>query len=95
MKSILFAAGCAVLLSGCAGLEVREARSADWAGQQGEPGSPDELLCRQEKVAGSILRKRVCMTRAQRAAIKEDSEDATRSIQDTALRGCAGATCGG
>ena len=95
MKSMILATTAALTLTGCAGLEVREARSADWAGQQGEPGSPDELLCRQEKVAGSILRRRVCMTRAERAAIKEDSEDATRSIQDTALRGCAGSSCGG
>ena len=95
MKNLLLAAATCALLSACAGLEVREARTDETQLAGGEPGSPDEMICKQEKVAGSVIRKRVCMTRAERDAIKEESASGVRGAQGQGRTGCAaGASCG-
>lgn len=56
---------------------------------------PDEMICEYQKVKGSIIRRRVCMTRAERQLRRDDSQDASREIQNQSLRSCAaGSSCG-
>ena len=39
--------------------------------------SPDEVICTQEPVTGSIFPKRVCLTRAQRAKLEDENHGVT------------------
>ena len=42
--------------------------------------SPDDVICADEEVTGSIFSKRVCLTRAQRTRMAEDGQ---KSITDS------------
>jgi len=36
---------------------------------------PDDIICKQEKVTGSHLKKRVCATKSQRAAARKSAQE--------------------
>jgi hypothetical protein len=42
-----------------------------------KPLSPDDMICTQEAVTGSIFPKKVCLTRAQRAKMEDENQGAT------------------
>jgi len=39
--------------------------------------SPDEVICTQEQVTGSIFPRKVCLTRAQRAKLEDEDHGVT------------------
>lgn len=41
----------------------------------------DEVICRREQVAGTHMRRKICWTRAQRAAIREESQELYREMK--------------
>lgn len=57
---------------------------------------PDVRVCEMREVPGSIIPKKVCMTRAEKEAQRKQAADSVGESQRNALRTCtAGAGCGG
>jgi hypothetical protein len=46
-----------------------------------KPLDPDEMVCTKEDVPGSLLPKRVCMTRAQRDTLAQGARDRVNDMQ--------------
>lgn len=83
MTKLLAAAGLAAILAACATTENDTQNAEIAANAQVEPGSPDEMVCRNERVTGQMIPRRVCMTRAEREALRRDAEE---SFQDESTR---------
>lgn len=73
---ILVAAGLAAIATACASdpdrmtMNDRVAANAEI-----EPGSPDELICRNERMTGELIPRRVCLTRAEREGLDRDADE--------------------
>ena len=73
---ILVAASLAVILAACASGPDRMTMNDRVAANAAvEPGSPDELICRNERMTGELIPRRVCMTRAEREALDRDADE--------------------
>ena len=73
---ILVAAGLAAIVSACASDPDRMTMNDRVAGNAAvEPGSPDELICRNERITGQMIPRRVCMTRAERDALEREADE--------------------
>lgn len=60
-------------------------------------GSPEEIVCRREVATGSLVQgRRICMTRAQRAAQSEAAQrEAGRLVDAGQINSCGATTPGG
>ena len=78
ITKLLAAAGLAALLAACATTDDGTQTQNDMIAENAnvESGSPDEMICRNERVTGQMIPRRVCMTRAERQA-REDRADET------------------
>ena len=84
LTHILAAAGAAALLAACATTDDGTSQNAQVAANANvESGSPDEMVCTNERVTGQMIPRRVCMTRAEREALRRAAEDA---FQDQSTR---------
>ncbi len=74
----------------CAMLGVAYADAAAGASAPAAQGAAasktadDEVICKSEVALGSLIPKKVCATRKQWEAIRQDSRDATQQAQRTA-----------
>lgn len=76
VTKLLAAAGLAAILAACATTENGTSQNDMVAANQDvEPGSPDEMICRNERVTGQMIPRRVCMTRAEREALQRDASE--------------------
>lgn len=73
---ILVAAGLAAITAACATDPDRMTMNDRVAANATvEPGSPDELICRSERMTGELIPRRVCMTRAERDALEREADE--------------------
>lgn len=73
---ILVAAGLAAILAACASDPDRMTMNDRVAANAAvEPGSSGELICRNERMTGELIPRRVCMTRAEREALDRDADE--------------------
>lgn len=75
------AAGMAALVTACATGPTQNDLVA--ANSQVEPGSPDEMICRNERITGELIPRRVCMTKGEREAL---SREGTEVFDEESLR---------
>ena len=77
-------AALAALLAACATTDDGTSQNARVAANANvEPGSPDEMVCTNERMTGQMIPRRVCMTRAEREALRRD---AVESFDDETTR---------
>ena len=76
MRLLLAACGLGLLLSGCASAPVTTADA-------GKNHDPNQVVCKYERVVGSQIPERVCLTRAQR----KELEDKAKTLTDWAQEG--------
>lgn len=89
ITTLLAAAGLAVTLAACASTEDDMAMSQNEQVAENanvEPGSPDEMICRNERVTGQMIPRRVCMTRAERQAMEDRADETFRDESARNLR---------
>jgi hypothetical protein len=68
-------AGCASQQSADSAQATTAANTAQGAENSSAGADPDELICRREVVTGTNFRRRVCMTRAERETMREESQE--------------------
>lgn len=78
ITKLLAAAGLAAILAACATTDGESTNDQVAQNQNVEAGSPDEMICRNERVTGQMIPRRVCMTRAERQALEDDADQTFR-----------------
>jgi len=88
MRGITIQLAVALLCTACVTPDVQQDAAGTATGSAvasapaAAPGSPNEMICQNEQVTGSLGKERVCMTRAQREAMaayaKSETGDAQR-----------------
>jgi len=68
---------CSLALAGAASADPAQTSASAATKPAKKPPSPDEVICTQEQVTGSIFPKKVCMTRAQRAKLEDEHQSTT------------------
>lgn len=88
ITKLLAAAGLAALLAACASTDNGAQTQNDMVAENAnvESGSPDEMICRNERVTGQMIPRRVCMTRAERQALEDRADETFRDESARNLR---------
>lgn len=88
ITKLLAAVGLAALLAACATTDDGAQSQNDMVAENAnvEPGSPDEMICRNERVTGQMIPRRVCMTRAERQALEDRADETFRDESARNLR---------
>lgn len=106
MLKLLAAAAALVLVAACATsttdnsgemVEVVSAETRMTHNDLEDMGitDPDRMVCRNERVTGTIRPKRVCMTAGEWARAREAGRDAAGSLIDKSIGACTGPSCAG
>ncbi|TDG15187.1 hypothetical protein E2F43_02835 [Seongchinamella unica] len=74
----LLAISAAGVLVACAGTPGSDGVASNEA--PAEPGSKEEIVCEYQQVVGSHFKKRICMSRGERDSLREDTQDAMRTV---------------
>ena len=88
ITKLLAAASLAALLAACATTDDGTQTQNDMIAENAnvESGSPDEMICRNERVTGQMIPRRVCMTRAERQALEDRADETFRDESARNLR---------
>ena len=76
----------AAILAACATTDGSSRDPALAANEGIEPGSPNEMICENEMRTGERIPRRVCLTRAEREALRRDGVEAFDDESVRALR---------
>lgn len=81
-------AGLAALVAACAttGDSERALSSREVAMRLAEPGPPDEMICENVMRTGERIPRRVCLTRAEREAMRREGVETFNDESMRALR---------
>lgn len=88
LTKLLAAAGLAALLAACATTGDGTPTQNDMVAENAnlEDGDPNEMICRNERVTGQMIPRRVCMTRAERQAMEDRADETFRDESARHLR---------